>query len=91
MLHDRLKETFAKGYTPSSLIVAQELFLYTETRSNSDHDQQVARMLRQHGYLPTHRQDSGGFIPGRTEQEKSAYQMIGHLIESLENPAPSPT
>lgn len=90
MLHDRLKETFAKGYTPSSLIVAQELFLYAETRVSSEHDQQVAHMLRQHGYLPTNRQDSGGFIPGRTEQEKSAYQMIGRIIDSLENPAPSP-
>lgn len=90
MQHDRLKEIFARGYTPSSLAVARELFLYTETRKNSDYDGQVASILRQHGYLPTHRQDSGGFVPGRTEQEKSAYQMISHIIDALENATPLP-
>lgn len=84
-MYDRLKDVFRRGYTPSILAVAAEIRLYAEIRQNADHDRQVAAILRRNGYYPPCPDNRTGFVPGRSVEEKQAYQMISRMIDVFEN------
>ena len=84
MMYDRLNEVFERGYTPSILAVAEEIQFYAEIRTSPIQDRQVAAILRRHGYLPLRPDDTIGFVPGRTVEEKEAYKMIARMIVDFE-------
>lgn len=84
-MYHRLKEVFERGYTPSILTVAEEIQFYAEIRTNPAQDRQVAAILRSHGYLPPRSDETTGFIPGRSLEEKEAYKMISRMISVFES------
>lgn len=88
-MYDRLKDIFRRGYTPSILAVAAEIQLYAEIRQSPALDRQVAAILRRNGYYPPCPDNRTGFIPGRSLEEKEAYQMICRMIGEFESDAPA--
>ena len=87
-MYDRLKDVFSRGYTPSILTIAAEIRLYAEIRNDPAQDRQIAAFLRSRGYHPPRPDNRTGFVPGRSLEEKEAYQMICEMITAFESTPP---